>query len=218
MPEPTTETPVPTPTTKGSIDARLANLRPASDLAKTCSQCAHYEPGWGGCRMVAADRIRPDYVCDLFIATTLEAEAADDDEHGYAMKGSAALGITKADDAEQNVFGWAYVSKRADGEQVTDHSGEQVAPADLEAAAYEFVVESRKAGDRHQGDAVGVMVESMVFTPEKLAKMGLPADALPTGWWVGFHLPDAADYELVKSGDRAMFSIEGTAVRVPVEE
>lgn len=128
----------------------------------------------------------------------------------------ASAGVTKTDAAQQNVFGWAYVCKRADGEQVVDHSGEMIDVADLEAAAYEFVVDSREGGDLHKGDAVATMIESVVFTEEKAAALGIPAGTMPTGWWVGFHVPDADVFAKVAAGDRAMFSIAGSAQREPV--
>ena len=62
------------------------------------------------------------------------------------------------------------------------------------------------------------MIESVVFTPEKLKALGLAEDSLPTGWWIGFHVTDADVWEKVKDGTYNMFSIEGTAVRVPIEE
>jgi hypothetical protein len=53
----------------------------------------------------------------------------------------------------------------------------------------------------------------MFFSPEKLEKLGLPTDALPTGWWVGFHVEDDAAWARVKDGTYKMFSIQGTALR-----
>lgn len=127
----------------------------------------------------------------------------------------ASAGVTKIDPTERNVFGWAYVSKTADGEQVVDHSGEMVDTAELEAAAYEFVVASREGGDLHKGDAVATMIESVVFTEEKAAALGIPAGTMPVGWWVGFHVPDPEVFAKVASGERAMFSIAGTALHEP---
>ena len=56
-----------------------------------------------------------------------------------------------------------------------------------------------------------------VFTKEKMQAMGLPEDALPQGWWIGFYIDDDDAWEKIKSGDYRMFSIEGTGTRVSVE-
>jgi hypothetical protein len=64
----------------------------------------------------------------------------------------------------------------------------------------------------HQGDADNVLIESMVFTPEKLDKMGIAAGTVPLGWWVGYQVSPAL-FAKVKDGSRLMFSIEGTAVK-----
>ena len=80
----------------------------------------------------------------------------------------------------------------------------------------------------HEGPAIGHLVESMVFTPEKLkrlatdVKTGVVDEAglavitkmIPVGWWVGFHIPDAKIFAKVKSGEYAMFSIAGEADKV----
>lgn len=58
----------------------------------------------------------------------------------------------------------------------------------------------------------------MVFTPEKIEKMGLPAGILPTGWWVGFRVEDDALWDSVKKGERLAFSIHGSGVRKEVED
>lgn len=120
------------------------------------------------------------------------------------------------DDAQQNIFGWAMVSVRKDGTAVEDHQGDRIVIDELEATAYEFVLDARASGDMHDGGPVrGQLVESVVFTPEKLAKMGIPEGSVHQGWWVGFHVPSAEDYARVKKS-RLMFSIEGTAIREPV--
>jgi len=46
--------------------------------------------------------------------------------------------------------------------------------------------------------------------------MGLSPDALPTGWWVGFHVESDEVWKSVKDGTYSMFSIQGTAIRSEV--
>ena len=126
--------------------------------------------------------------------------------------------ISKADDEKQYAFGWASVSVQTDGEQVVDWQKDMIDPEDLEEAAYRYVELYRGGGEMHERGGVAVLIESVVFTPEKLKALGLAEDSLPTGWWIGFHVTDADVWEKVKDGTYNMFSIEGTAVRVPIEE
>jgi hypothetical protein len=126
--------------------------------------------------------------------------------------------IAKVDDDRHLVFGWANVSIRKDGTLITDSHRDQIHPDDLEDAAYVFNLQFRETGVMHTGDAVGKLVESFFVTPQKLEKMGLPVDALPIGWWVGFYIEDDAVFAKVKTGEYSMFSIQGTALREPVAE
>lgn len=115
---------------------------------------------------------------------------------------------------ERLVFGWANVAATVDGEVVDAHS-DTIEPATLEKAAYEYVLKFRDAGQMHSGGSVGRLVESFVVTPQKLVAMGLPGDALPQGWFVGFKIDDAGVWAKVKNGEYPMFSIQGRAKRVP---
>lgn len=92
-------------------------------------------------------------------------------------------------------------------------------PEDLEAMAYEYVLTFRDTGEEHIPTMrkKGKLVESCVFTVEKQRAMGLPEGALPVGWWVGYKIFDDKAWELIKNGTYKMFSIEGRAVREPVE-
>jgi hypothetical protein len=77
------------------------------------------------------------------------------------------------------------------------------------------VLHYRAGGEMHAGEADSVLIESMVFTPDKLAKMGIPEGVVPYGWWVGYQVTPAL-FAKVKEGTRLMFSIEGTAAREPL--
>lgn len=122
-----------------------------------------------------------------------------------------ALYISKTDAAQQMVFGWANVAIRKSGEQVIDLQGDMIDTEDLEQAAYQFNLSYRGMGIQHAGETVGYLVESFCVTKEKLAAMGLDEDALPQGLWVGFHMPDAGQFQKVVDGEYRMFSIQGTA-------
>lgn len=141
--------------------------------------------------------------------------------------------IAKFDDVQSLVFGFANVSVSkstaagSGGDEFFDLQLDSIPPAELEKAAYDFVLDFREADEMHKGDAIGHLVESMVFTDEKLSKLAtdpvsgkvdeealtILKRALPCRWWVGFKL-NKSSYELVKSGQYKMFSIGGEADRV----
>lgn len=119
--------------------------------------------------------------------------------------------IRKTDDAKQMVFGWASVAKDAAGNLVEDRQGDLIDPGDLEDAAYLFTLNFREGDEMHTDEVKMQLVESFVVTPEKLEKMGLAPDALPQGWWTGFHIPDRDYYEKARDS-YPMFSIAGVAM------
>ena len=121
--------------------------------------------------------------------------------------------ICKIESDKQLVFGWASVAVRKDGTVILDKQNDQIEPEVLEDAAYGFVALSGEADDMHGEPAIGRIVESMAFTPAKKRAMGIAADAVPDGWWVGFHIEDEAIFAKIKSGKRRMFSIAGVAER-----
>lgn len=120
--------------------------------------------------------------------------------------------IAKVDLEKQLVFGWASVSEIADTPLVDLH-GDIIGEADMEAMAYDFVLNARVGGEMHT-HAVGTLVESLAFTKEKQAAMGISLGF--SGWWVGFHIENAEAWEKVKRGEYAGFSIGGVATREAV--
>jgi len=121
--------------------------------------------------------------------------------------------IAKINEDQRLVFGWANVAVTAEGEQILDWQEDMVDPSVLEKAAYNFNLEYRATGEMHKGVAKGRMVESVVFTVEKLQAMDLPEGSLPLGWWVGFYIEDETTFAKIKDGTYKMFSIQGTAKR-----
>lgn len=125
------------------------------------------------------------------------------------------LEITKYYDDEQLVFGWASVAKDANGNRPLDWQGDLIDAEDLEQAVYKFNLEFRESNEMHvSGTVNGTLVESVMFTKQKMAAMGIPEGTVPEGWWVGFKISDRDAYLKVKSGIYKMFSIEGSATRV----
>lgn len=131
---------------------------------------------------------------------------------------SGRFAIQKSDDDQRLAFGWAYVAQDEAGVQTEDWSGDQLEPAELEQAAYQFVELYREGGEMHERGGCAVLVESMVFTAEKLSVLGIPAGTLPVGWWIGFKVTDGDVWAKIKSGEYSMFSIEGSAVREEIPE
>lgn len=132
----------------------------------------------------------------------------------YPAVNKRELNITKVDEDQQLVFGWASISNSADGTPVVDSQGDIIEPRELENAVYKFVKDyaAKGAGQLHKGEPVGHIVESVILTPQKMQAMGID-HPMPTGWWIGMKVDDAAVFEKVKSGRYRMFSIQGRAVR-----
>lgn len=151
---------------------------------------------------------------DLIEKSTGEAKEAENVKQPNVQKRKFA--IAKSDDDKHLAFGWANVSIRADGEVIEDWQNDIIEPEELEKAAYNFVEFYREGGEMHERGGVAVLVESVVFTEEKLVAMGIPAGTLPIGWWIGFKVLDDDVWEKVKDGTYSMFSIEGVAERVEV--
>ena len=126
--------------------------------------------------------------------------------------------IAKSDDEKMLAFGWANVSMRVDGELIEDWQGDIIEPEELEKAAYDYVLLYREGGEMHERGGVAVLIESVVFTEEKMQVMGIPAGTLPVGWWIGFKVTDKDVWEKVKNGTYPMFSIEGEAERIEVDD
>lgn len=128
--------------------------------------------------------------------------------------------FTKFDDEKRQAFGWASIVK-VDGAPVIDKQGDYISIEDLEEAAYTYVHKSRVGGDMHKrnGDAphhVSDMIESIVFTPEKISALKLPED-FPQGWWVGYQIHDEDTWDEVRKRGRTGFSIHGRGIRRSID-
>jgi hypothetical protein len=132
--------------------------------------------------------------------------------------------IAKVDADKRQVFGFCSVTE-VNGQPVVDRQGDYLPLEEVEKSAYTYVLESRKGGDMHARVTKGLstewsqpkhtadLIESVVFTPEKLDAMGLISKTGSLGWWVGFKVNDDEQWNLVKSGQRTAFSIHGTGAR-----
>jgi hypothetical protein len=122
--------------------------------------------------------------------------------------------IAKENSDQHLVFGWANVSVEADGNVPLDWQGDITAPQVLEKAAYKYVLKNKGTGEMHQGEQVGFLVESVMFTKQKMASMGIPEGTVPEGWWIGFYIPDDEVVAKIKNGEYKMFSIQGKAKKL----
>ena len=141
-------------------------------------------------------------------------------DEASSKENESTFNIAKTDDDKRLVFGWALVAKDKDGNVIKDHQNEMIDEDDLEEGAYEYVLNFRDAGEEHIPGLrkKARMVESCVFTEEKQKALGIPEGIVPTGWWIGFYVDDDNAWEKIKDGTYKMFSIEGKAIRVPVDE
>lgn len=130
--------------------------------------------------------------------------------------------FSKTDDDKHQAFGWASVVE-INGKPIVDRQGDWITPDEIEKAAYKYVLENRRGGNQHKRDDqdqplhASSLIESFVVTPEKIEKMGLPADT-PIGWWVGYKVHDEDAWQDIKKGVRTGFSIHGRGKRHDVED
>lgn len=121
--------------------------------------------------------------------------------------------LYKSKSAEQLVSGWANVSINADGSIPLDWHDDVITPQELEKAAVGFMLNYRDSGVMHEGDSVGTVVESIVFTKEKQEALGIPEGTVHQGWFITVKVHDAEVYKKVEDGTYKMFSIQGTCRR-----
>lgn len=126
------------------------------------------------------------------------------------------IDIMKMKDDEHLVFGWANVSVNNTGDIPIDWQDDITSPEVLEKAAYQYVLKHRTTGEMHQGESVGYMVESVMFTKQKMEAMGIPESIVNEGWWIGFYVPDDEVVAKIKDGQYKMFSIQGQAKKLKV--
>lgn len=135
--------------------------------------------------------------------------------------------IKKVDEDQRLVFGWWYTARDpdalvADPEHimddgtVVDHSGDTLSVEEMEKMSYAYVRDSRAGRNMHKGEPVAVLVEGVVFTPEKRAMMGIPDGILPDAAWGGWFVHDDDTWGRIKSGELSELSFGGTGIREEV--
>lgn len=138
-------------------------------------------------------------------------EATTDAPALHVVKMSVAP-VTKSTEELRIAYGWASVAE-IDGRPVVDSDNEIVTEEDLDAYARKFVLGRHGGKIMHSGDQQADLVESMMFTKEKQAILGI--DLGRSGWWVGlqYHRPET--WDRIKSGELPMFSLMGYAKMRP---
>ncbi len=120
--------------------------------------------------------------------------------------------IEKKED-QQLIFGWASVIEEK-GVTVIDYEGDIISEIELEKAFYDFVLNTRAAGEMHIDKNAGQLVECIVFTKEKQKALNINLGKV--GVWVGFKVNKDV-FAKVKDGTYKMFSIGGIGVRTSVD-
>lgn len=141
-------------------------------------------------------------------------------DHGKLWRGE--VPILKLDEEQQIAFGWLYVTRRADGSPVVDHSLEVISIKTLEVATYDYVLDSRKGGVMHErgddGDVrvIGQICECVCVTAEKKVLWGSPGPPvlMNEGTWIGLKVMDDGVWLEFKTGKLKMFSLGGRARKV----
>jgi len=124
--------------------------------------------------------------------------------------------IFKSNEFEKLVSGWASVAKNADGSLPLDWHDDIITAEELEKAAINFMLEYRESGEMHKGESKGTVVESIVFTKQKMEAMGIPEGIIPEGWFITVKIHDDEVFKKVVDGEYKMFSIQGKARRLKV--
>lgn len=122
-------------------------------------------------------------------------------------------------DEQQVVYGWLSVAFDKAGNQIVDADNDIIEIDDLEKAAIDFALNSRKAGENHERvEGVGRMVASLVTSPQIQKVMGIPEGYVPQGWLIGFKVDDPDVWDKVKKGIYSGFSVGGHGRREIIEE
>lgn len=121
--------------------------------------------------------------------------------------------VLKVDADKRLVWGWASVIENA-GETVVDHQGDVIDEETLITAAHKFIADARKAKVMHDGDVIGEIVESLVFTKEIQKSLGI--DVGKVGWFICMKVNDPDVWARVKDGELRAFSIGGVGERMEI--
>jgi cation transport regulator ChaB len=124
--------------------------------------------------------------------------------------------VSKVDQDQQKIFGWASVTMIGD-EVVVDKQEDIIPDDELEKAAHDYCLYHRVQGDMHERMGVGRLIESALFNQERwdLGFRHIDPDTglRKFGWFVGFRVDDPGVWKRIKDGELPEFSIGGKATR-----
>ena len=119
--------------------------------------------------------------------------------------------VLKLNEDQRLVYGWASVTE-VGGKPVVDLQGDTISDATLLKAAHGFMLDSREGEVLHDGKRVADIVDSMVFTKDLQAALGV--DLGKVGWLIGMKIRDESMWKRIKTTGVVGFSIGGLGRRV----
>jgi len=150
----------------------------------------------------------PDLVADFPDSADRFLHA--DAEWRNAGTEKTAATVLKVDTARRLVYGWFSVIEER-GATVVDYDDDVIRAGALLDAAHEFLLESRAGKLMHRGKRVADLVESVVFTKDVQAALGI--DLGVVGWFGAMKIRDDELWKRVLAGEFQAFSIGGVSRR-----
>jgi hypothetical protein len=112
------------------------------------------------------------------------------------------------DDAHQLVYGVVLVPDQVDSQ------GDVVSRDEIEKAAHDFLVRSRRHDVQHSDKPAAVETVESYIAPQDMNVAG--QKVLKGSWVMGVHVSDPETWRKVQKGDLNGFSIGGTGDRIPL--
>lgn len=139
---------------------------------------------------------------------------------------TSSVAITKLDESERRVYGWAHIARKADGSLPHDSQGDVIdTPEALAAwkdACFSFLSDAATADDMHVDFGVAKIVSGQPFDPDLTKALGIPDGILPTGLLITVEIPrtERGDklWSDVITGKRKMFSIVASVERQEIAD
>jgi len=119
---------------------------------------------------------------------------------------------------EHLVWGWLYVVRDEDGNQIVDVSGDVIRDIDvLEKAALRYAEHQRHGKVLHQGDPVATLVQMLVTSPRNLLALGIPDVKIKQGVWCCWRVHCAKTWARIVSGELSALSMGGRYIREEIQ-
>lgn len=143
----------------------------------------------------------------------------------YVLRMNLTLQIRRSDSEKRRVYGWAYISRYADGTRVVDLWNAHIPPTVLEEAAARFIASGKAVSSEvHQRDdknrvvVIGRIIEGIYWDAGKASAFGFEGEVGQfAGFWVGIQIESDEVWEKIKAGEYRDLSIGGSAKMEEVE-